>query len=369
MKIEDILLQPFVCSQSKMKCAMSCKRKWFCKYALGLELKTRQVSESADLGKIYHKYQQFGPGKEVEVRAWVRKQQMEIQSQIDRGEDLDGSLSRLVTSLSVATKKSEAMAQIFWESYPQPSYFKTLATELKIETPISFIGLCGNLIYINVEGTIDKLLQIEDSGDIWIRDHKSTGRNLLFLFDGLPWSIQGRLYRILADYYCESNNISGTIKGFILDGILKPGIKLCRTDEKNAKDWKCTPEEAYLRRVKEWYIEKNEKAKNNPETETPSFKSQSIMFNEPLLPMELRRDLSTYYELQFGGNDPKKYNRDESRQACSSFERRCIYMPLCAAPINQWPDIIDAKYTIKPIEEDDGESHVEDVKKQKYLGE
>lgn len=346
MKLKDIPIQPFFCSQSCTKCALGCNRKWFFKYKWGLGLRGVDVKESAELGKVYHKYQQFGPEQIAKVRAWVRERQENLSRKIEKGEDLDGAMARLISALTVATNKAEAMAQLFWEKYPTPSYLKTLGVEIKHRAEVT-INIGGKPVTIPLEGTIDKLVQDERSGDVWERDHKSTGRSIHLLFEGFPWSIQARIYRILGIDYLKQKGIQGTVKGFILDGILKPGIKLCAKDQKNAAKWECTPDQAYLRRVKEWYADKEEKAK--AEAKCPPIHSQSIFFNEPVIPMELARDLAKVYRLSTLGPDPLNYSRDESRTHCSVYEKSCIYMSLCSSQISQWPKLLDDKYKIKPI--------------------
>lgn len=339
MKIEDIKIQSFFASQSSMKLALNCIRAWFFKIRWGLRLKGVEIKESADLGQIYHKYQQFGPGQEQKVRAWVKERQTNLMRMIDKGEDLDGQIARLVSSLTTSTDKAEAMARVFWEKYPQPSYLKTIGVEIKHKMDMKFPG--G--LTIPLEGTIDKLLLDTRNGNIWIRDHKSTGRALASLFLGIQWSIQARLYRILAEDYCK-NNAGYKIVGFILDGILKPGIKLCGKDEKNAKAWNCSLDAAYLRRVKEWYAVKEE------ENTGSTIKSQSIMFNEPLFPDELKRDLTRLYNISIKGKDPKAYSRDGTRFHCYLYEKPCIYESLCSSPISSWPELLDTKYKIREEE-------------------
>lgn len=344
MKIENIKIQPFFASQSSMKLALNCVRAWFFKIRWGLRLKGIEIKESADLGQIYHKFQEFGPGQEQKVKAWVTKRQMALSNRIDKGEDLDGQMARLVSSLTVSYNKAEAMARAFWEKYPQPSYLKIIGVEIKHRMDMKFPG--G--ITIPLEGTIDKLLLDTRNGNIWIRDHKSTGRSLHSLFLGIQWSIQARLYRILAKDYCATHPMPETVAGsenwkvvgFILDGILKPGIKLCGKDEKNAKVWGCSLEDAYLRRVKEWYAVKEEE---NPGS---TIKSQSIMFNEPSFPDELKRDLDTLWKISIKGKDPKAYSRDGTRFHCYLYEKPCIYESLCSSPISSWPELLNSKFKI-----------------------
>ena len=333
MKIEEIQMKSFVCHQSSISCAHGCERCWFFAERWGVELRGVQVKEGATLGQIYHKFQALGRGNQDLVKPWVSKMQMELMAQVEKGEDLDGQILRLANLLTTLYNKAEAMAKLFWERYPTPSYLKTIGTELTHSMTIESGPLTGMVL----EGTIDKVVHDTRGADVWLRDHKSTGMKTLdVIFSGFPWSPQARIYRILATDRYPDNKITG----FILDGIMKPGIKLCGKDQKNAAVWDCSPEEAYLRRVKEWYAEK----------ETGAIKSQAIMFNEPLYPRELMRDLLRMKALGERPNKPELYNRDPSRFHCMLYDSKCIYSDLCESPMVRWPELFDTKYKIKEEE-------------------
>ncbi len=343
MKINEIQMRPFVCHQSSISCAHGCERCWFFKERWGVELRGIKIREGADLGKIYHKFHSLGQGLEHDVQAWVRDMQVALMARVDKGEDLDGEMLRKANLLTVLYDKAHAMAQLFWERYPTPNYLKTIGTEIKHKIVIQDGALAGMVL----EGTIDKLVQDAHSGnkDIWLRDHKSTGmKSLDVIFGGFVWSTQARMYRILAEDYCRK--MQGVrIVGFILDGILKPGIKLCKKDDKNAAIWKCSIEDAYLRRVKEWYGEKDEAA----------ILSKAIMYNEPLYPPELLGQLIYIRELSSRGNDPVRYSRDPSRFHCYLYDSQCIYHDLCSSPIVKWEELFDNKYQIKKEQNEDTE--------------
>uniref|UniRef100_A0A6M3J8J0 Putative PD-(D/E)XK nuclease superfamily protein n=1 Tax=viral metagenome TaxID=1070528 RepID=A0A6M3J8J0_9ZZZZ len=343
MKIEDIQMRPFTCHQSSISLAHGCERCFFLKERWGVELRGVKVKEGASLGKIYHKFQQLGPGHEQEVQAWVRKMQTDLMAQVDRGEDLDGQILRLANLLTTLYNKAEAMAKLFWECYPTPDYLKTIGTEIKHSMIIQDGALKGMVL----GGTIDKLIQDTRNGDIWIRDHKSTGMKTLdVIFAGFPWSTQARIYRILAEDFYKN---FASLKGFILDGILKPGIKLCGKDEKNAKLWNCDVEEAYLRRVKEWYAESG----------TAAIRSQAIMFNEPLVSWELMHELLTMQNLGSRPNIPEAYSRDPSRFHCFLYGSQCIYYDLCESPKSRWPELFETKYKIRELEPENEDSETD----------
>ena len=349
MKIEDIQIRPFACHQSSISCAHGCERCWFFKERWGVELRGTQVKEGATLGTIYHKFQQLGPEKQELVRPWVSKMQLELMAKVERGEDLDGQVVRLANLLTTLYNKAHAMAQLFWERYPTPSYLKTIGTEIKHKMTIP----AGQFKEMVLEGIIDKLIEDTRNSDFWLRDHKSTGMNTLdVIFAGFPWSTQARMYRILGVDYLVSKMGQDSIwalnhvKGFILDGIMKPGIKLCGKDDKNAKGWNCSVEDAYLRRVKEWYDEK----------ETGAIRSQAIMYNEPLFSRELVHELMTMQELGNRPNDPEKYDRDPSRFHCFLYDSQCIYYDLCEAPMSRWSELFDTKYKIKEEKKENEDS-------------
>ncbi len=354
MNFNKIQPLPVVCRQSCINCAIECERRWFYQYRMGVRLRGTQYKEAATLGKIYHQLQLVGSGNEQEVKVWIRGQQQALMVRVDAGEDLDGEMSRLANNLTSLYHKAEVMAHIFWEKFPQPKYLETIAKEVTHSVTLTGIkpvpvGL-NNLV---LEGTIDKLQlnKKSDEGDVWIRDHKSTGRPLAVIFGGLAWSSQARIYRVLAEDYCREHQLgqytgSYTVRGFILDGIIKPGIKLCRTDDKNAKDWNCSVEDAYLRRVKEWYKDYEVRADLKGQDSLKAIDSKGIYFTEPLFPPELLKILERMKELSTHSIHPDYFSRDITRQACFSYEKRCIYHPLCDTDPKQWDQLFETKYRL-----------------------
>lgn len=343
MKLDTIQPKPVVCRQSCISCAIACEMKWFLKYRLGVTLRGAEVKEGATLGKIYHKFQQFGPGKENEVLLWVREKQKVLMDRADKGEDLDGSMVRLANLMTDLYHKAEAMAHLFWERYPQPDYLRTVGTEIKISAPSPIIGQV-------IEGTIDKQLENLKDGSYWIRDHKSTGFNTLdAIFTGVGWSVQGRIYRILLEHHLAINKILAPIRGFILDGILHPGIKLCKADEKNAKTWGCSIDDAYLRRIKEWYKEKDIKA----------ILSRGIVYDESLYPDELMKALELMKDLEGRSLEISSYSRDITRAECFRYNKQCIYHDLCSTDPSQWDSLFETKYKIEDDKKDEQEMETE----------
>jgi len=337
MKFDDIELWPVKCRQSCASCALTCERKWFLQYRMGVRLRGGEFKEAADLGTIYHRLQLEGVGGEEEVKKWLREKQVALVAKVEAGEDLSGNLARTANKLFELYNIAEAMFHIFVEKFPQPEWFKTIGKETKHEFMLDGVLLSG---------TIDKLLLDTHSGNVWIRDHKSTGRALASLFAGAAWGLQGRIYRLLAkDYLHTQGDDVLALRGFILDGITRPGIKLCKTDMANAKKWNCTAEEAYLRRVKEWYRDAE------GQRDQKLMRSLAVMFTESPEPAELVNVLALFRNLAIMGPNPAHYDRDVTRRGCFAWERECIYKDLCDTDPGQWDSLFEKKYFIKPYEE------------------
>lgn len=340
MILQDLKPLPAKVHQSTIKCVKACERKCFYKYKAGITLRGEKKKDAADLGNIYHKFQQLGPGHDKEVMAWVRSIQVEIMERVDAGEDLDGSLIRRANILTELFNKARAMAHIFWEMYPQPKFLRVVGSEIHH-------GYFDETLGVYLEGTIDRLLRDESTGYYWVRDHKSTGRNLKAILNGISWSIQPRIYRLLAlnfldpEYQCSPD----VLRGFIFDAIQTPNIKQCRTDQKNAKEWNCSVEDAYLRRVKDWYHEK----------EDDVIVSKSVIFTEPLYSYELKADIDKMKAFYEKGMNPNEYMRDSTQTACFAWERECEYYDLCNRSPAQWGELFEKKYKIRERNEDEKE--------------
>uniref|UniRef100_A0A6M3KRK5 Putative PD-(D/E)XK nuclease superfamily protein n=1 Tax=viral metagenome TaxID=1070528 RepID=A0A6M3KRK5_9ZZZZ len=339
MNIKDLKSLPIEARQSSIACVYACKRKWLLKYRLGITLRGEQIKESANLGQIYHRFKQLGPGREDEVRKWVRDRQTALMSQVDAGEDLDGTLARLANLLTELYHKAEVMAHIFWERFPLPPYLEVIGREIDVSVPISLLGFYSEGSKILIGGRLDSLLRNKEDGNIWIRDDKSTGRALETVFAGLGWSIQARLYRILADHYLTE----GAVRGFIMDGIVKPGIKLCGKDEKTAKAENITPQEAYLRRVRQWYMEQE------GDMDRKMIDSKALIFAESLYPPELVSAIMMIDTLakapcESAHHLESEFPRDITRQACMQYETQCEYHDLCDRHPDYWDELFECKY-------------------------
>lgn len=343
---------PVEIRQSSIKVAYACKRKWLLKYRLGIALRGVQLKLAANLGQIYHKFQQFGPERIDDVKSWVQERQRGLMQLVDTGEDIDGSAMRLANSMAELYHKAEVMARLFWERYPLPEYLELVASE--VDAYVRLNGRNGLLL----AGRIDRILQNKQDGSYWIRDHKSTGRTLDTIFGGLAWSIQARLYRILANQWLRDNRITTAhVRGFIMDGIVMPGIKLCKKDEKAATELGTTPEEAYLIRVRAWYSEQANLGKD-------VMLSKALVFAEPIWNTEVLSFVRDMSNLTFDSYETQEqmdshFPRDVTRQACYQHGTKCEYHDLCETSIENWDDLFECKYKFMERQNEDEEENLE----------
>lgn len=366
MNFDDWGLHPVKCRQSAASTALRCERKWFLQYRAGVRLRGGYLKEAATLGTIYHRFQLEGPGQEAEekVRSWLREKQAAIVERIEAGDDIDGTLARKANKLTELFDIAKVMSNIFWEKFPMPDWFVEIAKEVHVEMPLP--EPWSDVI---LSGTIDRLLLDTKTGFVWVRDHKSTGQSLDSIFAAAGWSLQSRIYRLLAEHWLRSQSViklllnytqsqrdhalainqlaKCTVQGFILDGIERPGIKLCRTDEKNAKEWNCSVSEAYLRRVKDWYREYEGKE------DRCVMRSKAALYAEGRYPRELKTAFNKIAGLARRTQDPNDYDRDVTRSECFCYQRACPYIDLCNTDPKQWDSLFERKY--KRVSADEAE--------------
>jgi len=335
--LADIKPLEQVVRQSCIKDCLSCQRYCMFKDLWGLVPRIENYTPAPRQGRIFHRLLQLGPDGIETVKQEIIEAQTLLMNQVEAGGDLTGELARTAQGLTDLYNKTLTMAQIFWKKFPLPDYLKVIERELKIR-------ITHPLIPLPVEGTIDCLMQDTRDGKFWIRDAKTDSQQapIATYLSGASWGVQPRTYRLVVE-----TDRKIVVAGFIFDVAKVPGIKMCGTDEKNSKIWKCTVLEAYMRRVETWYLEKGEEA----------MASKGIIFNEPVLNREFLEDIAKTCNL-LGRNphNPEEFSRDETGQHCRHFNRTCNYLKLCETDVNGWPSIINQFYTQASAEEQRGET-------------
>ena len=308
--------------QSDLSMLSRCERAFMFRYKWGLRPKLESRSGAAGLGQIFHKVVEYGEDRIEESKAWVKKQQQVLWEAVERGDDIDGGIAISVKAMTDAYNKALAVAKIYWEQYPTPDYLETLATEEYIEGTT-----------LRVAGTVDRLVRDKRDGRLWVRDWKTSSRNVEYIMTGYQWSIQCKMYRILAHLWAEQHkeeyNIVNTEPvGFIVDGVQMPTIKFCKKD----RDF-----DAYIERCKAWY-------KDNLKT---AFISRAVIYQEPLMNVGIDNLLAKGGMMQ---EDTcvhiDSYPKDITASYCTNYDRQCTYYDLCNSNERLWPEIIDRKFKV-----------------------
>lgn len=314
--------------QSSVDMCLRCKRCYMFRYRWCIFPKVPEVKPSATLGHIVHRFMELGQEKVQQVRNEVNESINFYAAKVDAGEDLLGDYAKMANALSDSLDKALAMVTLFWERYPLPERFKVLAVEKPVLTQLD---LQDGLPPVILAGRLDRVLVDEETSNLYIRDQKTSGRDTKFTLAGYPFSLQCRVYRILAAIEYDKSPV-----GFIIDLLRKPSIKYCpKTKDKDGFS-------SYLDRVKKWYDEQGIEA----------MVSHSILFTEPLLPWELAKDLRIASYYQTCPAKPEFFGRDETASYCKHYERLCSYYPLCSRDEAGWDFTIEEKFEVVPPAEE-----------------
>jgi hypothetical protein len=320
-------------SASGIMTALSCERKFLFANKWRLYRKARQYSASATFGKLLHRLLQVGEEGVEEVHQEVIKQHEALLQQIREGEDLMGDIKREADGLHASYTKALAVAKIFWEKYPPAEHMETVCREERIDGELDRVP--SN---VPTTGYMDWVVRDKRDGSVWIRDTKTTSRKFASILTGFSYCIPCRFYRLLA----LNRPWGKDVKGFILDMVKVPTIKLCGKDEKNAAAWECTVMEAYIKRVKEWYEEQEEEA----------MKSVAIKFNEPVDNSELFDALLEVSDIWEVEALPENFSKDLTKSTCYAYEKECPYYVLCSSDPVTWPSIIEQMFEVVPEHKD-----------------
>jgi hypothetical protein len=191
----------------------------------------------------------------------------------------------------------------------------------------------------------DLALIHKETGEVWIVDFKTTSFDPRVRAIPTRISPQLALYRLSLQCHLDAWAAQGlmpqrTVVGSIHAIIKKPTIKLCGKDEKNAVEWNCTPFEAYIRRLVEWY--RGVEAEN---TSNPPIVQDSNRFTRPVMTRELWGRLTRYCKMAAQPpNFDTFYRAGES--VCLKFNRPCPYMLLCNSDPAMIPDLVRSHFTI-----------------------
>jgi len=366
----ETYIQPL--HQSSIGTCLHCKRAYMFRYRWCIFPKQKPFAVAANQGNLLHRLIEAGPDNIEMVRTKVKERIQYLIGHIEAGEDLLGYLAQEVNELDNQFDKALVMATILWEKYPRPEHHEILAKEKSVEMGLR-LSRPGDpplpVDTIRLGGRLDEIVLDTKSGLIYIKDYKTSSRDVMFTLAGYHWSLQCRLYRLLAGALLQDPSFAPrghTPDGFILDILQVPTISMGGGDRdytehehtltrgprkgetEMRRDYEGEPKfENYLQRCREWYAREGNNA----------VQSFAIRFTEPVLPDELLLDLqvAAVYQVLPAGN-PGLFPRDETTSHCKYMNRICPYYDLCCTDEASWPGIIESKYEVKPPKEKKEES-------------
>lgn len=313
-------------SASSIVDGLRCEKLYFFRYRWAIRPKVKPYSKGATTGSLVHDLMKAGRDGIEKVQQKVIKQHSKLVERIKAGEDLTGDLARAANDLNHLYQKALAIVTIFWEKFPPKKYMTTICREERKES-------------FSPQATIpcvwiaDWIVEDKRDGSVWIRDAKSTSEDFNSVMMGFLFSVPCRFYRLMA----AQEEWGDRVKGFILDMIQVPTIKLCGKDEKQAAKLGCTPFEAYVHRVEDWY---------EVQPEDP-MRSEAIVFNEDIHNQEIMNGLATITDLCEREADPKLFDRDITKSRCYHYRKPCSYYPLCSSNMSAWPSLIEQFYEVR----------------------
>ena len=313
-------------SASSIVDGLRCEKLYYFKYRVAIRPKIKPYSKGATTGSLVHKLMKAGRDGIEKVQQGVIKQHSKLVERIKAGEDLTGDLARAANDLNHLYQKALAIVTIFWEKFPAKKYMKTICREERKE---SFAPQAT----VPCVWIADWVVEDERDNSVWIRDAKTTSESFESVLIGFLYSVQCRFYRMMA----AQEKWGDRVKGFILDVVQVPTIKLCGKDEKEAAKLGCTPFEAYVQRVKDWY---------ETQSEDP-MRSVAIVFNEDIHNQEIMNAFAKTTDLMERDARPELFDRDVTRSRCYHYRKPCPYYPLCSSDMSAWPSLIEQYYEIR----------------------
>lgn len=311
-----------VIRQSVLNDFVACKRLFFLRHLLGLMPKVTTRSLACDVGTFFHAIHAatFVNGGDVGAAiVGASKTRDGILESISAAavDAIDSTPEKQMALVNDAFDKAVVMARIFWDCYPFAKDIKVVSVEDTLTVQLD--NTDGP--YVQVKP--DLIIQGLKNNEMWIEDHKTTGSNVNDAILGKSWSFQTRLY-----HYVVARTHGCPVGGFIFNIMQVPGIKLCGTDEKNAAKQGISPEEAYMIRVKEWYMEKVE----------DTIKSFSVrVAQKSEVPKEVRLVFNASLINPFAFQVDRDFPRDGSCASCKRWNRQCEFLGLCDSDPASWP--------------------------------
>ncbi len=337
-----------------------CPRLFLYKDKLGIQ--ARRYESALFMGTVVHKIlEALFTGKEPNEALKVCERLLSKEQQklmADAGPDgflpSGKTLESTLKGLEEDYHKARATGLVFWNFVPfDGDKYEVLRTpdgdpcvELLIDTDIPGLSRPART-------PIDLVLREKGTENVWLVDYKTSSFDPKVRAIPTKISAQLALYRYAMqrqlDKWAENDiaYVGFTVIGSFHTIIKKPGIKCCGKDEKEAKATNTTPFAAYIKRLVQWYKDKDAEDPTNP----PLLLDPN-RFSGPLMSKELFGRLKQYCNAaQASPNVDHFYRVGDS--VCLQYNRPCSHMQLCNSDPAMWPQIVRDYYTISFREDEE----------------
>ncbi len=357
--------------QSSVGTCLHCKRCFMFRSRWLLYPKNPGPRVAANLGRMVHWLLAEGPDSPPElVKNTHELQIIPLEKLITEDQDPFGEAASAIRIIHASVDKAIAVASMIWDNFPPSEDEEVIACEQHVRSGFSVPTSQGS-VEMELEGTLDKITRSKSSGRAWCRDFKSTSRDPNTILTGYSYSLQCRMYRLLAESFLYaaadkenpealSPDANPRVYGFVLDILQMPGIKMSGADRaytehehtftrgarkgetEMRRDHHGEPIlENYITRCLQWYTDKG----------TKPVESHAIAYTEPIFNSELRQALLIANTHNVCDPDPELFSRDTTTTHCTAWNRVCDYYPLCNSDYPAWPALMDQFYTQKTPEE------------------
>lgn len=327
-----------------------CPRKFLYEYRLGI--KARRYEAALTMGDIVHQMQKtlmLGGSEEDALetaKLVLSKEQQRLTGAVQDTGFLPGGadLVKVLRTLEEDYNKARAVGLLFhrfmldgnrfdpskWEILEAPDGTKMVEVILELQHPdFSRPFRCP----------CDLVLRKKGTNKVWIVDYKTTSKSPKVRARTTRFSGQIALYRLVLQAHLDEWGRGEKVEGSFHAIIQKPGIKLCGTDQKNATEWNCSPIEAYLRRLAQWY-----KKKEDEDPDHPPMVLDPNEFHRPPMTRELYGRLRQFCKAANAAPDVDHFYRVEG--ACTKWNSVCPYLRICNSDPVMWPSLIEESYEL-----------------------
>lgn len=319
--------------QSYIRDFRRCKRFGLLRYRFGIDLATLYWAPTS--GTVYHLCMELAcRGADWPTIVAQAKSDLHELAQLANKHGREYSSDDLHRALELG----KAMAAYTLRHYPIGDDWRPLA----VEEPVRVLLKGGK---VPLGGRMDTLFLHLVNDNLYLFEYKTIKDDPAEYVKQLPYAIQLRHYRVLAEAWKRKYNVTQP-----LAGIVYYAIKRCTLKFGTKKDG--GDPAVYLRRVTEWYDGTGEFEKHaDVRKAVPLVRRELIPFgDEPLIPGEFATDL---YETQRAMRAlPLLDSYPRNDDMCLNwFGRPCKYRPMCHNHPRYWREIMHrVGYTVQPPE-------------------